>query len=478
MSNSVTNKWTIFWVGVAVIALTIMDISKVNVALPSIEHAFETTPTQLQFIVSGYILTFGLMLVPMGRLGDQISRKNLYLIGITIFTLASVIAALAADANTLMIARMVQGVAAGIQAPQVIGTIQEVFQGRERGKAFGYFGAAIGIGTAIGPTLAGVLIQVGGAHDGWRNIFWVNVPLGIAVFILIWVLFPSGKKVDANKVDLDPFGTVIFGIAVLCLLWPFLFTTGDASDDPNRWWVLAPFVVTMVIFIFWERYYASRGHDPLIPLHLFKIKSFTSGITIAGIYFTSVIPLFVLSSVYLQLGPGLTPLMVGLVSISFAVSNSISSAVAGNFVHKYGNLLVLAGMIVVLFGFVGMILAAEYLSNELIPWVFSAAMFVSGFGGGMVVSPNQTLTLSEIRVVEGGLAGAVGQLIQRIGSAVGAAIVLAVFYASINTSEASIEIASGEAFTHSMLVMSGLLLAGLVVCIIEWRRSPSATDGL
>lgn len=478
MSNSITNKWTIFWVGVSVIALTIMDISKVNVALPSIEHSFETNPTQLQFIVSGYILTFGLMLVPMGRLGDQISRKSLYMIGISIFTLASVAAALAGDANTLMIARMIQGVAAGIQAPQVIGTIQEVFHGAERGKAFGFFGAAIGIGTAIGPTLAGFLIQIGGEVDGWRNIFWVNVPLGLIVFVLIWILFPSGRRAEANKVDLDPLGAIIFGVAVICLLWPFLFTTGDEGDDPNRWWMLLPAVVTMAIFLWWERKYATLGKDPLIPLHLFKIKSFNSGIIIAGVYFTAVIPLFVLVSIYLQHGPGLTPLMVGLVSISFAISNSLTSAIAGNFVHRFGNLLVLIGVLIVLVGFVGMILSVLYLSFDVVPWAIAGAMLVSGLGGGMVVSPNQALTLGEIKVSEGGLAGAVGQLIQRIGTAVGTAIALAIFYASINSSEADLEIAAGDGFVHAMLIMSGLLIIGLIVCAIEWRRSPAAEDAI
>src|ERR671911_361507 len=144
-------RWRAYWVCVAVAALTILDLTKVNVALPSIEQAFSASSTELQLVVSGYVLTFGLALVPAGRIGDQRSRKAMFIIGLTIFTASSVVAALAPTASVLLVARLVQGIGAGIQMPQVIGMVQELFQGEERGRAFGLFGATIGIATAFGP---------------------------------------------------------------------------------------------------------------------------------------------------------------------------------------------------------------------------------------------------------------------------------------------------------------------------------------
>lgn len=169
-------RWRAFAVCVTVAALTILDLTKVNVALPAIEHSLDASSTSLQLIVSGYILTFGLALVPAGRLGDFRSRKVFFIIGLTLFTVMSVACALAPTSDVLLVARLLQGVAAGIQMPQVIGLIQQMFHGRERGKAFGLFGAMIGVSTAFGPTIGGLLIALGGEQSGWRWIFWMNLP--------------------------------------------------------------------------------------------------------------------------------------------------------------------------------------------------------------------------------------------------------------------------------------------------------------
>jgi MFS family permease len=168
-------RWRAYWVCVAVAGLTILDLTKVNVALPSIEAAFGATSTELQLIVSGYVLTFGLTLVPAGRIGDQRSRRTLFVIGLSC-SRSRASPARSPPRRGALVARLLQGVAAGIQMPQVLGLIQQLFQGAERGKAFGLFGATIGVATAFGPTLGGLAIAIGGPEDGWRGIFWMNVP--------------------------------------------------------------------------------------------------------------------------------------------------------------------------------------------------------------------------------------------------------------------------------------------------------------
>ena len=164
-------RWRAFAVCAGVAALTVLDLSKVNVALPSIEHAFDSSSTVLQLIVSGYVLTFGLTLVPMGRLGDQSSRRVLFIVGLIGFSVTSLVAGLAPNAAVLLTARLLQGAFAGVQMPQVMGTLQELFPPSERGRAFGLFGATIGISTALGPTIGGIMIALGGAAEGRRWVF-------------------------------------------------------------------------------------------------------------------------------------------------------------------------------------------------------------------------------------------------------------------------------------------------------------------
>lgn len=425
------HRWRAFWVCVAVAALTILDLSKVNVGLPAIEDAFDAGSTELQLIVAGYVLTFGLTLVPAGRIGDQRSRKTLFVIGLSLFTLTSLVAALAPNATVLLVARLLQGVAAGIQMPQVLGIIQELFHGKERGKAFGLFGATIGLATAFGPTLGGLMIAIGGPEDGWRGIFWINVPLALAAIALAIWLLPQTRHPSGKPLSLDPVGLTLFAITVLSLMWPFLFTTGSPDDDPARWWVLVVFVFAATAFIAWERHYAASGRHPLVPLNLFAVSSFRNGTALAAVYFAAMPSMFLLTTLYLQHGLGLAAVFAGMVGIGFALMSAVGSWVGGNLVNRIGRPLVVWGLVLLLVGIGLLVLLAIVTPPEVTPWAMAGAMLISGAGGGLVVSPNQTLTLMDIPVKQGGLAGSVGQLGQRIGTAIGTAVTLSLFYSTI-----------------------------------------------
>jgi EmrB/QacA subfamily drug resistance transporter len=478
-------RWRAYWVCVAVAALTILDLSKVNVALPSIESAFGASSTELQLIVSGYVLTFGLTLVPAGRFGDIRSRKAFFIVGLTLFTLASIACALAPTATVLLIARLIQGVAAGIQMPQVLGLIQQLFQGAERAKAFGLFGAMIGIATAFGPTLGGLLIAIGGPTDGWRLIFWINLPLGVAALALAIWLLPKTRERSSRAVSVDAVGILIFGVTVIALMWPFLLTTGGPDDDPARWWLLVVFVLGVTGFIAWERHYAATGRDPLVPLNLFSISSFRNGSALIAVYFAALPSAFLLTTLYLQQGLGLAPVFAGMVSIGFALTSALSSWRGGTLVARYGRSLVVYGLIGVLVG-VGLLVAAAILTPpELTPWFMAAAMLVAGTGGGFVVSPNQTLTLHDIPVRQGGLAGSVGQLGQRIGTAIGTAIALSLFYSTLyrekGSEETNVQLYH-HAYGYGMLSVALFLAVAFAIAAADLgsrrRRGRTAADSV
>jgi len=458
-------KWRAFGVCAVVAAVTILDLSKVNVALPSIETALGAQSTELQLIVSGYVLTFGLFLVPMGRLGDQRSRRVLFIVGLSVFTLASLACALATNSTMLLVARLVQGIAAGTQMPQVIGTIQQLFRGAERGRAFGLFGAIIGIATAFGPTLGGVLIAVGGAQDGWRWIFWMNVPLGlVAIALALWLL-PDTKERSRRRLDLDPVGVILFGVTVFALMWPFLFTTGSPDDDPRRWWLLVAFVLFVGLFVVWERRYASRGRQPLIPFGLFGIGSYRNGTLIAATYFTALPAMFLLTTLYLQTGLGIPPVFAGMVTIGFALTSAVGSWIGGSLVVRFGRPIVVWGLVLVIVCVGGLTLVVLLADPAVTIYLMGGVMVVGGVGGGLVLSPNQTLTLAEVPVAQGGLAGSVGQLGQRIGTAVA----LALFYATIyrENDGRPTSVVFHDAFGYGMISVAIFVSVALVLALLD-----------
>jgi MFS family permease len=428
---SASHRWRAYWIAVAVAAITILDLTKVNVALPSIEAALGAGSTELQLIVSGYILTFGLVLVPAGRLGDLRSRRVLFIVGLSLFLVTSLVCALAPNATVLLVGRLVQGIAAGIQMPQVLGLVQQLFQGPERGRAFGLFGATIGIATAFGPTLGGLLIALGGETDGWRLIFWINVPLTIGVIVLAAFFLPSTRTRSRRRLDLDPVGVLLFGLSVLAFMWPFLFTTGSPDDDPSRWWLLVACALFIAAFIAWERRYGARGRMPLLPFAIFRDASYRNGVLISSAYFSALPAAFLLGTLYLQSGLGLEPVFAGMTTIGFAVSSAFSSWLGGVLVTRFGRPLVVWGLAGMLATAGSLVLTVLFSPPAATPWIIAGVMLLGGFAGGFVVSPNQTLMLAEIPVSQGGVAGSVGQLGQRIGTAAGTAVALALFYATI-----------------------------------------------
>ncbi len=463
------HRWRAYWVAVSVAALTILDLTKVNVALPSIETALNAGPTELQLVVSGYILTFGLVLVPAGRLGDLRSRRVLFLVGLSLFLVTSLACALAPNTTVLLVARLLQGVAAGIQMPQVLGLVQQLFQGKERGRAFGLFGATVGIATAFGPTLGGLLIAVGGDTDGWRLIFWINIPLVAIVIALAAWLLPDTRTKSRRRLDLDPVGVLLFALTILALMWPFLFTTGSPGDDPRRWWFLVASVVFAAIFVFWERRYADLGRTPLMPFSIFSLSSYRNGVLISTAYFSAIPAMFLLGTLFLQGGLGLEPVFAGMVTIGFAVASAWSSWIGGNLVTRLGRPLVVWGIVGMVATAGGLVLVALYTSPEWTPWAMAGVMVVGGFAGGLVISPNQTLMLADIPVSSGGVAGSVGQLGQRIGTAVGTAIALALFYATIYREQGDIDTAVvyHDAYASGMITVGIFLALALLVGVAD-----------
>jgi EmrB/QacA subfamily drug resistance transporter len=441
--------------------MVLLDVSIVNVALPSIRTGLGATSSDLQWVVSGYALTFGLLLVPAGRIGDARGRRSMFILALVLFTLASLACGLAQGSMWLIVARLIQGLAGGMLTPQISAVIQQLFQGEERGTAFGLFGATVGVSTAIGPLLGGVLIALFGADHGWRYVFFINLPIGLALIPFAWRLLPRPDEEQQRGHDYDPVGVGLLGAGIVVLLLPLV--------EEQQWhgaqkWLLVPVAVALLaVFVVWEVSYAGRGKEPLVDLALFRLRSYSAGVGLITMFFAGFTPLFFIFTLYLQIGLQYSALQAGLAITPFALGSAVSAALGGRVVTRIGRALVAAGLVLVLAGFLGTLLAVHLVPTHGTGWATLAPLVVGGVGSGLVIAPNQALTLAEVPVRRAGTAGGLLQVGQRIGAAVGIAAVASVFFARVTATRGNF----ASAYTHALFVAIGFVVVALVLAVVD-----------
>jgi EmrB/QacA subfamily drug resistance transporter len=458
-------RWKALAVTLAAGFMGLLDVSIVNVALPSIQRGIGADAGTAQWIVSGYALAFGLVLVSGGRLGDALGRRRMFLIALASFVVTSALAGAAPNDRTLVLGRLLQGCAAGLLTPQNSGLIQDLFRGDERGRAFGLFGAVVGISTAVGPVLGGLILAVFGEQDGWRWVFYVNVPIGVVAFVLARRLVPekAGRRTSLRS-EIDFVGILLLGLAVLGVLLPLV----ESEQDGLRrlWWLFPTAVVIGGVFVWWERRTARNERSPLIDIRLFtSTPGYASGAALAATYFCGFAGIWLVFALFFQQGLGYSPLRSGLSVTPFAVGSAVSAALAGRLVSRLGRKLTVTGLSLVTTGLGTVALLAWLIPAANTSVVLAVPLLVAGIGGGMVISPNTTLTLECVPTPMAGVAGGALQTGQRIGTAIGTAVLAGVFRAAVGSTHGDFPVA----LSIAMLCSAGFVLVALALGIGELR---------
>lgn len=422
------------WLALAIVMtaafMDLVDVTIVNIAIPSMRENLGASTSAIQWITAGYALAFAAGLITGGRLGDIYGRKRVFLLGIAGFTAASLLCGIAANPGMLVASRLLQGAMAALMVPQVLAIIHVTFPPQERGKVFGMFGAIVGLGAVSGPMLGALLTEWNLFGLEWRPIFLINLPVGIAGVILGRKFITESKAPQALRLDL--IGVVLATLALVMLIFPL--TQGRENDWPLWGFVCmiaAPFVFAG--FIAYEKYKIKKDGSPLVELSLFKVKSFAGGIAVQLTFGIATGIFFLVWTMYMQMGLGWSPLRAGTTGIPFSIAVSAAAGMSvQKLVPRFGRKVLQAGALVMAAGLLLYIWESQHYGLEITSWQMAAPLIVMGVGMGLIVAPLTDTVLSEVPREHAGSASGLINTTGQMGNALGLGLTSVVFFGLID----------------------------------------------
>ncbi len=464
------------WWALAVVLVGVfmasLDGFIVLVAAPAIQTKLHASNADVQLIIAGYQLTYAVGLITGARLGDRFGRKKMFMYGMALFTLASLGCGLSPDAAGLIVGRLVQGLGAAAMFPQVFAFIQVLLPPERRHSAFGALGAVIGVSTISGQIVGGSLISANLFGTSWRPIFFVNVPIGIAALVLAARLVPESRAPAGRRLDLA--GATILTLALFLLVVPLV--GGRQAGWPV--WVWLSFFcsfVAFIAFIAFERRAEARGQAPLVAMRLFSDRAFSVGIALTTVAFAGVYSIFLVLSVTLQDGLGMSPLGAALVYTPLAVAFFATSLIAGRLAPRYGRRILEIGSVLSGIGFIATIVVAAGAGGHLTYGELIPSLICIGAGNGLFLTQIFNAVLARIGPNDVGTASGVLSTSQQIGGALGVAVIGLVFY---NTLGPAVHGGIGS-YSSALVaaVICNLVIAvavtGLVIALPKQRSAPA-----
>ncbi|MEU9031498.1 MFS transporter [Streptomyces sp. NPDC048383] len=418
------------WAALAVLLIAsfmdAVDVTVVHIALPDIQAETGASTSQIQWITGGYALAFALGLITGGRLGDLYGCRRIFLAGVAAFTATSLLCGVAGSPDVLLAGRILQGAAAALMVPQVLSIIHVTFSERERGKVFGIYGSVMALGTLAGPLVGALLVQGDFFGLGWRPIFLVNLPLGVAGLIAAALLVGESKAERAARLDLV--GMVLATIGLLALVLPL--TQGRELGWPA--WTLVSMATSLpvlAVFVLWERRVTRRGGSPLVVLSLFTRRAFAGGQGAQVLFGLASGVFFLAWTLYLQLGLGFSPLKAGLAGMPLSVAMMAGAGLSMQvLVPRFGRRVLQAGGILAAAGMVLFALLATRHGADIALWQTVLPLVPMGLGMGMIIAPLTDLILADVPHEHAGSASGLTSTTIQLGQAVGVALSSIVFF--------------------------------------------------
>jgi EmrB/QacA subfamily drug resistance transporter len=455
-------RWLAAVVMIGAAMMDLIDLTVVNIALPTIRVDLGASGTQLEWVVSAYMLAFAATLIIAGSFGDLLGRKRIFLGGIALFGAASLASGLAQGPGELIVARVVQGAAAAAMIPQVLATFRTIFAGEERGKAFGMYGAILGFASALGLILGGVLTDADLFGWAWRTIFFINVPIAVISLIAAARVVPETHDREAGRPDLA--GALLLAGAIVAVAYPLL--EGRSLGWPAWvWLVLAGGLAGLATLGVFE---ARRGHTGIAPVlrtRLLRIPAFSAGLIVQFAFFAGVQGFSLVFTLWIQTGMGFSPLGAGLTMLAFSVGSFLLAPVAIPLAQRYGRMVLSAGGVLLALGMLGVLVGAGDVGTGSDPWPVVPGLLVAGAGLSLMVIPLVNVVLAAAPHKVAGGAGGMFSTAQMLGGALGVAVVGTVFFSQLGSHSFT------AAFEHTMPVVIALFVVAAALSLVLPRTA-------
>ncbi|WP_315836123.1 MFS transporter [Bradyrhizobium prioriisuperbiae] len=463
-----TRRW---WVLATVVAAQFMfgvDAFIVNVALPTIATELKASAAQIEAVIAIYLIGYASLVVTGGRLGDIFGTKPTFIAGVLGFTLTSLWCGLAQSGPELIVARLAQGATAALMVPQVLATIHVLFSDEARGRAFAVYGIALGLAGAAGFLLGGLLVSIDLAGLGWRAVFFVNGPCGLAIIAAAVWLVPSAPRRAGTKLDIP--GAMILFLGLLGVIGPLLFGR-DVHWAPWVWLVMAAGVVVIAGFLRFERRLAARGGMPLIDLALLDDPAFMRGLGAVFFFFFANLSFYLVMTLFMQTALFFTPLQSGAAMVPLALTFVIASRHSAARAKHRGTLVLIEGCALQLVGLAAIALTVALVAHPSI-WVMMLPLAVFGYAQGLVMAPLSSAVLSTVSKASAGSGSGLYGTTTQIANAAGVAVIGAVFFA-LHGQE------SGQTDSDHLALFAALacvaLSIGVSAMCLRWMRAAAVS---
>ncbi|MEL7629497.1 MFS transporter [Pectobacterium aroidearum] len=453
------------WLGLSVLLIagfvTIFDLFVVNVAIPSMQVDLGASFAQIGFIVAGYELAFGVLLITGGRLGDVFGRRRLFVVGMAGFTLASALCGLAPSAGFLIGARILQGLAAALLFPQVYASIRVNFDGDDSRRAFGLLGMTLGLAAIAGQILGGWLVHANLFGLGWRSIFLINVPIGLLA-IAAARFIPESRT--PQRPSLDWIGVALVSVGLTLLLVPLIEGPGQGWPEWSLW-MLATATLLLAMFYRQQERRQRAGHLPLVDMRLLVQRRFLLGVLLVLLVYSTSSSFFLCFALLVQAGLGLDPFLAGSIFAPCSVGFVLASLAAPRLVARWGTVAIVVGALVYAVSIGLLIMQVQLAGADLVAVRLIPVLVVVGAGQGFIMTPLLNLVLGFVDEAQAGMASGVISTVQQVGAALGVAVVGILFGTALATGDGAVAQAGQyvSAFVAGMLYN---LIAALLVCIL------------